>query len=142
MLSQSWMGTDMTNDDLVKESSLKDDFTKKIVDSTILEGLDCYKIEMIPKEGVNSIWGKIMIWVSKTDYLQLKMEFYDEDNFLVNTMLGKEVKMMGGKRMPTVLEITPADKEGQLTRITYTSMKFDLEIDDARFTTQYMKQLK
>ena len=142
MMSQSWMGTDMTNDDLVKESSLKNDFTKKIVGSATIENLDCHKIELTPKKEVNSIWGKIIIWISKKDFLQLKTEFYDQDNFLVNTILGKEVKMMGGKLMPSVMEVIPADKKGHLTRVQYTSMTFDLELEDAIFTTQYMKRLK
>ncbi len=91
---------------------------------------------------MNSIWGKIIIWISKKDFLQLKTEFYDQDNFLVNTILGKEVKMMGGKLMPSVMEVIPADKKGHLTRVQYTSMTFDLELEDAIFTTQYMKRLK
>lgn len=142
MMSQSWMGTDMTNDDLVKESSLKNDFTKKILGSEKIENLDCYKIELTPKATINSIWGKILIWISKKDYLQLKTQFYDQDDFLVNTILGKDVKVMGGKLMPTIMEVIPADKKGHLTRIRYNSMQFDLKIEDQIFTTQYMKRLK
>ncbi len=142
MMTQSWMGTDMTNDDLVKESSLKDDYKKKIVTTETIEGLECHKIAMTPKEGVNSIWGKIIIWISKKDYLQLKTKFYDEDNELVNTILGKDVKMIGGKLLPSIMEVIPADKKGQKTRMTYTKAEFDLEIADEIFTTQYMKRLK
>jgi outer membrane lipoprotein-sorting protein len=142
MLTQSWMGTDMTNDDLVKESSLKDDYDKKIVGTETVEELACYKIALTPKEDVNSIWGKIIIWISKKDYLQLKPKFSDEDNKLVNTILGKEVKMMGGKLLPTVMEVIPADKKGQKTRMTYTKAEFDIEIDDEIFTTQYIKRIK
>ena len=142
MLTQSWMGTDMTNDDLVKESSLKDDYKKKIVGTETVEGLECYKIVMTPRENVNSIWGKIIIWISKKDYLQLKTKFYDEDNELVNTILGKEVKTLGGKMLPSVMEIIPAKKKGQKTRMTYTKAEFDIEIKDEIFTTQYIKRIK
>ena len=142
MLNQSWMGTDMTNDDLVRESSLKNDYNKKIVGTETIEGLACHKIVMTPKEDVNSIWGKLEIWVSKKDYLQLKTKFYDEDNVLVNTILGKSVKTIGGKIIPTVMEVVPADKKGQKTRMEYTNAEFNLPIDDEIFTTQYMKRLK
>ncbi|MCB9222973.1 MAG: outer membrane lipoprotein-sorting protein [Crocinitomicaceae bacterium] len=142
MLSQSWMGTDLTNDDLVKESSLKDDYTKKILGSETVEGYDCHKIEMTPKENVNSIWGKIVIWISKKDYLQLKTLFYDEDNVLVNTILGKNVQNLGGKLIPTQMEIIPADKKGQKTQAIYTKADFGIEIDDEIFSIQYMKRLK
>ena len=142
MMSQSWMGTDMTNDDLVRESSLKNDYNKKILGSETIEGLDCYKIQLTPKDGVNSIWGKVIIWISKEDYLQLKTEFYDEDNALVNTIKGLSVKMMGGKMVASVMEVIPANKKGQKTRMTYTALQFDIEIKDEMFTTQYMKRLK
>lgn len=142
MLTQSWMGTDMTNDDLVRESSLKEDYNKKITGSETIEGLDCHRIALTPKEGVNSIWGKVVIWISKKDYLQLKTKFFDEDNVLVNTILGKDVKTIGGKLMPSVMEVIPADKKGQKTRMSYTKAEFDIEIDDEIFTTQYMKRLK
>ena len=142
MLTQSWMGTDMTNDDLVKESSLKKDYTKKILGTETVEGLECYKILLTPKANVNSIWGKIYIWISKKNYLQLKTRFYDEDNKLVNTILGKEVKTLGGKIIPTVMEVIPANKKGQKTRMTYTKAEFNIKVNDEMFTTQYIKRLK
>ena len=142
MLGQSWMGTDMTNDDLVKESSLKDDYTKKILGSESIENLACHKIELKPKADVNAIWGKIEIWISKKDYLQLQTKFYDEDGALVNTIKGQDVKTFDGKKMPGTMEIIPTSKKGQKTKITYSKVDFDLEIDDEIFTTQYMKRLK
>lgn len=142
MMSQSWMGTDMTNDDLVKESSMKRDYTKKIIGTEIIENLECYNIQLTPKENVNSIWGKVMIWISKKDFLQLQVKYYDEDNELINTVLGKNVKMMGGLMIPTVMEIIPADKKGHKTRMTYTALQLNLEIKDEVFTTPYMKRLK
>lgn len=142
MLGQSWMGTDMTNDDLVRESSLKDDHTKKLLGTKSVENLPCHKIELKPKEGVNAIWGKIEIWISKKGYLQLRTKFYDQDGELVNTILGKDVKMIGGKKMPTTMEIIPAKKKAQKTKITYTKAEFDIDIGDQIFTTQYMKRLK
>jgi len=142
MLTQSWMGTDMTNDDLVKESSLKKDYTKKILGTETVEGLECYKILLTPKANVNSIWGKIYIWISKKNYLQLKTRFYDEDNKLVNTILGKDVKTLGGKVIPTTMEVIPANKKGQKTRMKYTKAEFNITVNDEMFTTQYIKRLK
>ncbi len=142
MLGQSWMGTDMTNDDLVRESSLKEDYTKKLLGTETIENLACHKIELKPKKDVNAIWGKILIWISKKDYLQLQTKLYDQDGELVNTILGKDVKLIGGKKMPATMEIIPSTKKAQKTKITYSKAEFDIEIDDQIFTTQYMKRLK
>ena len=142
MLTQSWMGTDLKNDDLVKESSLKDDYKKKIKGSETIEGYECHRIVLTPNEGVNSIWGKIVIWISKKDYLQLKTKFYDEDGELVNTILGKDVKKIGGKLIPNSMEVIPSNKKGQRTQMSYSKAEFGIEVDDEIFTIQYMKRLK
>ena len=79
MMMQSWMGSDFTNDDLVRESSLEKDYNHKLLTEEILEGYECYKIELIPKPDAPVVWGKILMWVSKEEFHWLKAEYYDED---------------------------------------------------------------
>ncbi|HIF14672.1 MAG TPA: outer membrane lipoprotein-sorting protein, partial [Bacteroidetes bacterium] len=83
MMMQSWMGTDLTNDDLIKQSSTVVDYTHKILGEENVEGLPCWKLELIPKEEAAVVWGKIISWIDKADYMQMKSEFYDEDDELV-----------------------------------------------------------
>ena len=142
MMMQSWMGSDFTNDDLVKQSSIVNDYTHKMKGSAIIEGLDCYIIEMIPKEDAPVVWGKIITWIDKKDYLQLKTEFYDEDDYLTNTMLGKEVKDLGGKLLPSVLELVPAEEEGHKTIIEQLWVTFDVPIKESFFSVQNMKRVR
>ena len=110
-------------------------------DSTI-EGRVCYKIEMIPKEYAAIVWGKINIWVDKKDYLQLRAEFFDEDGFLVNIMQSGNIKMMGGRLIPTKMEMIPAEEPDQKTVLTYVTMEFDQPLDDDFFSIQNMKRIK
>jgi outer membrane lipoprotein-sorting protein len=142
MMMQSWMGSDFTNDDLVKESSAVDDYTHRIVGSQSIGERDCYKIELVPLENTAVVWGKIIVWIDKKDFLQLKSEFYDEENYLVNTMYGKNVKLLGGKLLPSVLEVVPADEPGKKTIIEYLRLEFDKPMDDAFFSMQNMKRVK
>lgn len=142
MMTQSWMGSDFTNDDLVKQSSIVDDYTHKIIASEKIEDRDCYKIQLIPKPDAPVVWGKVLMWVSKKEYLQLKSEMYDEDGYLVNTMKSSKIKMIGGRLLPSQLEMIPADKKGQKTLLTYASMSFDQPISDSFFSTQNMKRVK
>jgi outer membrane lipoprotein-sorting protein len=72
----------------------------------------------------------------------MKTEFYDEDEYLVNTILGKKVKKLGGKLLPTLMEIIPADEEGHKTTLEYTSMKFNVKLSDSFFSVQNMKRLR
>ncbi len=142
MMAQSWMGTDFTNDDLVKASSRIADYAHKIVGDTTIEGRKCWKIEMIPLPEAAVVWSKVNMWIDQKDYLELRLEFYDEDNKLVNILKGSDIKEMGGRTMPTKLEMIPAEKKGQETIITYTSAAFNQKMEDDFFTTQNMKKVK
>lgn len=142
MLSQSWMGTDIKNDDLLENSSLKNDYDKEILGSESIEGLDCYHIELTPKNEVNTIWGKVSMWISKEDFMQMKVEYFDEDMELVNTFYGNTVKTINGLKMPSINEIVPAKKKGNKTKLTTTNRELNIKVDDNIFTTQYMKRLK
>ncbi len=142
MMAQSWMGTDFTNDDLVKESSITNDYDQTIAGSETVAGHECWKIQLIPKPNAAVVWGKVLVWIDKKDFLQLKTESYDEEGELVNTMISTEIKMMGGRLLPTQMTMTPADKPGNKTIIIYKSLTFDQPISDDFFSTQNMKSLK
>ena len=142
MMSQSWMGTDFTNDDLVKEASSVVDYTHKLLGKEIIMGKDCYEIEMIPKPTAAIVWEKVIVWIDTLDFLQLKAEFYDEDGELVNVMNSGDIKQMGGRKITSKIEMIPMDKEGHSTVIIYNNIVFDEEINDNFFTTRNMKQLK
>ncbi len=142
MMMQSFMGTDFTNDDLVKQSSIVEDYDHKIIGEATIEGRKCYKIEMIPHEDAAVVWGKILVWVSHDNYFQLKVNFYDEDEELVNKMVAYDIKKMGDKLLPAKMEITPMNKKGQKTIMEYLSIEFDVPFKENFFTVQNMKRLK
>ncbi len=142
MMMQSWMGSDFTNDDLVRESSIILDYWHELLGTEVVDSRPCYKIKLTPKPDADVVWGSIISWIDKEDYLQLKTEFYDEDDFLVNSMYGKDVKMIGGKLLPTKLEIIPADEEGSKTIIEYVVLDFSPDVKESFFTLQSMKRVR
>jgi len=144
MMMQSWMGSDFTNDDLVKETSIVTDYDHKLLGSENLRGMDCYKIELIPKETATVVWGKLIMWITKSGFHMWKTEYYDEDNILVNTENAYNIKKMGDREIPTRMEIIPQEKEkqGQKTILEITKMLYNAPLDDGFFTQQNMKQVK
>lgn len=142
LMSQGWMGSDYTNDDILKESSIVNDYTHKILGSEKIDGVDCWKIELIPKEDAVVIWGKLIKWISKGEYNQMKSEYYDEDNYLIKTDISSNVKLLGNKKIPTHIEIIPSDKPNHKTLIDINSMTFDIPISNNFFTQQNMKRIK
>jgi outer membrane lipoprotein-sorting protein len=142
MMSQSWMGTDLTNDDLINSSSIVDDYIHKLVGEETIAGRNCYKIELDPKPQAAVVWGKIVTWVDKTEYFQMKSQFFDEDGNVVNTMNFTNIKSMGGRSIPTHFEVIPADKPGNKTVMIYNNLIFDKPIADDFFTVQTMHTVK
>ncbi|MBI9054795.1 MAG: outer membrane lipoprotein-sorting protein [Bacteroidales bacterium] len=142
MMADGWMGSDYTNDDVLKESSIVVDFNHSIIGSETIDGWDCWKIELLPKEDAAVVWGKIVKWISKSEYLQMKTEYYDEDEFLVKTELGTEIKTMDDRKIPSRLEIIPADKDNQKTIVTIDNIKFNVAIQNSFFSQQNMKRLR
>lgn len=142
MMTQSWMGTDFTNDDLVKESSLVDDYTHSFAGDSTIQGRDCYKIKLVPKPEAAVVWGMIMVWIDKKDYLQMRAGFYDEEGMPVSTMQSYDIKMMSGRLLPSKVEMTLAGKKGEKTVMIYNSIRFDQPIEDDFFSTHNMKKVK
>lgn len=142
MMSQGWMGSDYSNDDILRESSIVVDYIHSITASESIDGHDCYVIELMPLEDSDVIWGKIVLWISKDDYLQLKALYYDEDEFLVKTHLAHTVKTFQDRTIPSVMEIIPDDEDGFKTIVTINDMKFNAPIAKNFFSQQNMKRIR
>ncbi len=142
LLSQNWMGTDMSTDDLVKLTQLTQDYSATVSGSKMVSGRDCYEITLTPKADADVLWGKLVTCIDKTDYIQLKTVFYDEDLEAVNTMVASEIKNLGGKMLASKMVMTPAGKAGQSTTVVYQSMTFNKTIPSTFFTKANMPNVK
>jgi outer membrane lipoprotein-sorting protein len=142
MMSQGWMGSDYTNDDILKESSIVVDYTHKIIGEEEVNGYKTYKIEMLPKDNAAVVWGKVFKWITKNEYIQIKTEYYDEDSELVKTELGSNFKVMDDRFIPSKIEIIPANDEGKKTVLFIESAKFNIALPSNFFSQQNMKRVR
>jgi outer membrane lipoprotein-sorting protein len=142
MMSQSWMGSDFSNDDLVRGSSTIDDYTHSILRSEIMDGLDCYVLELIPKPDAPIVFDKVIYWVSKKHYLPVKIENYDEFGDLASTIHFKDIKEMGGRIIPAVMEIVPATRTGQKTILTTLKADYSVKLDQGFFSLQNLTNIR
>lgn len=142
MMLASWMGSDFTNDDLVRQSSVVNDYDHKLLGEEKFDNYDCYKIELIPKPDAGVVWGKIVTWITKKEYMQLKEEFYDEDGVLVRTMIGSKPKMFGGHLLPSYSEMIPHNKPGNKTVFETKELDFNVNISPEFFSIQNMGRVR
>jgi outer membrane lipoprotein-sorting protein len=142
MMSQSWMGSDFTNDDLVRMNSIVEDFDHTLTGTEIIGGYECYKIELIPKPEAAVVWGKIILWISKDEFYEMKGEYYDEDGNMVNSMIASDIRQMGDRSLPSRMVMVPADKPGNQTILEMIDVVFNKPIADDFFSQQNMKNVK
>ena len=142
MMSQGWMGSDYTNDDILRESSVVDDYNHSIEGTEAFDGHECWKIKLIAKEDAGVLWGHQVWWVDKKEFIALKAELYDEDDYLVRTEKASELRMMDGRLIPTLIELVPAENEGYKTILKITEIKFNIKIEESFFSQQNMKTIR
>jgi outer membrane lipoprotein-sorting protein len=136
---QSWMGTDFTNDALINAGSLVEDYEHKLLGVVSINGVPCYQIELVPKPEAAVVWGKVVTHISVKQTLQLRTEFFDEDDYLVTTLQASEIKNLGGQELPSKLTIIPADEEGFYTEMTYKKLDFNPTFSAGFFERSNMK---
>jgi len=141
MMMSSWMGSDFTNDDLVKEYKLADDFTSRLIRPEKVEPGVIY-IESRPKEGLPIIWDKSVTAVREADLIPLWEDFYDERGTLVRSLRFGEVKKFGARSVPSVMEMIPRTKEGYKTVIRYDKLEFDVPLSDEIFSLRNLQSQK
>jgi outer membrane lipoprotein-sorting protein len=142
MMSQGWMGSDYTNDDILKESSVVKDYTHEIVGEENIGERLCYKIKMTAKADASIVWGKQFRWIDKKDFLVLKAELYDEDGSLVRTESGSDIKVMDGRSITTKIELVPVEEPDNKTILEIREIKFNVPVDESYFSQQNMKRVR
>jgi outer membrane lipoprotein-sorting protein len=137
MMMSSWMGSDFTNDDLVKEFSLFEDYT---YESATVEHPDTslIYINCIPREDLPIVWGNIVIAARRSDHLPVWQKYYDEKGTVMRVLEYSDITTFDGRIIPAVLKMIPQDKEGK-TVIRYTSLDFDVDLPDGTFSLRSLR---
>jgi hypothetical protein len=135
MMMGSWMGSDFTNDDLVKETTLIEEYSLSLDESD-----DLYKITLLPLEKTVTVWGKMEITVRKDNLHPVERVFYDDDGTKVRVMTYREPKRFGNQILPSVMEMVPLNKEGHRTLVIYETL--DLNVDTVQEETFTLRHLK
>jgi outer membrane lipoprotein-sorting protein len=140
MMLQPWMGSDFTNDDLVKESSILDDYTHEIGDAPAIDGQPAHRVVATPKPEAAVVWGRVVYFVRKSDAIPLKQEYFDERGELVRVMTFSDIREVGGRRLPTRWEMRPVGKPGHMTTVVLQDAVFNPPLDDEVFTQRHLQR--
>jgi outer membrane lipoprotein-sorting protein len=140
LMLQSWMGSDFTNDDLVKESSLPTDYTHRIEAETTEDGDPCYRLVATPKPNAPVVWGKLVLLVRKADFLPRRQEYYDEQGTLEKTLYFDNIRGIGSRSYPMRWRMVSHNKPGHETTLAFSSLEFDKPISANTFAQQNLER--
>jgi outer membrane lipoprotein-sorting protein len=141
MMLQPWMGSDFSNDDLVKESSVINDYTHDISGREIINGINVFRIESIPKPESPVVWGKLVHWVEVDTFLPVKLAFYNERGELIKELIYSEIRELGGREIPTRWEMRAQSTPDNVTIITVKKLVFDQALDEGIFVLRNLRRM-
>ena len=142
MMLQPWMGSDFTNDDLVKESSMVDDYVHRIEATETVGGVAVYRIVSTAKPEAAVVWGKLVYRVRKNDLMPLSQQYYDERGELIKELTFSDVRQMSDRRIPTRWIMKPAKKPGSMTEIRIHKLRFNRPIAESTFTLRNLRRTR
>jgi len=140
MMMASWMGSHFTNDDLVKESRLIQDYFITISFEGERNGVAVYEFTLTPKPDAAVVWGKVVLEVRQADLMPTWQRYEDEHGVLVRELTFSAYKTMGGRLIPTRMEMQPADKPGERTVIVYDDLTFDAPVSEDTFSLRNLER--
>ena len=140
MMSGNWMGSHFTNDDLVKDSRMADDYSYAIIERPKDNEERLWVIELTPKEEAAVVWGKVVVKIRDADRVPTEIMYWNERGEPKRTMQFFNVKKIDGRMVPMTMRLIPNDKPQEFTEFQYESLDFDVEIPASTFSLQALKK--
>ena len=139
LLSESWMGSHLTNEDLVRETDFVEDYETK--GAWAREGgRRLLEITMVPKPDAPVVYTQIRYLVDPERWLPVRAEYFDGDE-IVRIIRFEKVRRIGGRTLPTVMEVLPTDRPDEYTRLTYETLELDVPVPESLFTPRGLKRV-
>ena len=142
MMSQSWMGSDFTNNDLVSGTSTVHDFHHELAGSVMVESHECYIIKLVPHPGNPVAYDRVIYFVSRQFHIPLMVENYNEYDALVSTIHFREIREFNGRNFPAIIEIIPSGEEERKTVMTTHSIEFGVNISEGFFSIENLTEIR
>ncbi len=135
----SWMGSHFTYDDLVRESSLVDDYEVGVSFEGERDGEEIWEFTLVPLPEAPVVWGRVELEVRMDDRMPLQARYYDDRGELARTMTFSRFRTMDGRLVPTELSMYPEDKPGERTTLLYEDLEFETGLDASFFSLQRLR---
>jgi outer membrane lipoprotein-sorting protein len=139
LLSEAWMGSHFTNDDLIRDTSYDEDYTSE-VSWTTRDGVRYLQVTMTPKPGAPVVYTRVVFLLTADHWVPFVAEYFDEGR-LMRTMRFEDVRAVQGKRLPMRLILQPEHRPAERTEMRYDRLEFDVTLDPDLFTQRGLRRV-
>ena len=140
MMLQSWMGSDFTNDDVVRADSIVVDYEHQIAAEPMEEGVAYWVIDCQPKEEAPVVWGRVRLKIQKENFVFNRAEYFDEENELIKYYQTSNVKAIEGRDIPLHFVMHDETNPGFSTTLIYDSLTFRPQLRNDQFSLRSLKR--
>lgn len=135
--SGSFMGTDLSYDDVSSADRSADADVHTLLREESLDGTPCWVIGSVPKDSSYQ-YSKMVSWIGKSDSVIRKIELYDKKGELLKIMESGSLQTVQG-RLAT-METTMTNVQAKTsTKIIVEILKYDDPIPDGVFTVRFLE---
>jgi outer membrane lipoprotein-sorting protein len=138
MMLASWMGSDFTNDDLVREASFIEDYRYEFQGET--NNPEGWLIRFDAKPDVPGLWSRFDLVVDKQNLLPVRAEYFDRRGDSARTLHWRDIKTLGTRKIPAHMTLIPKDKPNQKTEMIYHSLDFDADVPEHMFSLSELER--
>lgn len=135
MMGGSWMGSHITNNDLVKAAHIDEDYDFNL----LAEDETSWTIEALPKPEAAVIWGKIVYLLEKARRVPNEIRYFDEEMVEVRRIRFERVEAIDDRFVPMHMVVEPLDKPQERTVLDYRRLRFDVPLEESFFSLRNLK---
>jgi len=138
---QKMQGSDFSYEDMGSGDSFVTDFDNRLLGEEILDGNDCFKIELKKKEGVDSNYSRIVAWIDKERFVFWRLDYYEEGDPKdpSKRLILKDLKTVDGVPTPMMMVMHNL-LDGTETSEEILEISYNIKIDDGMFTERGLKE--
>lgn len=139
MLRQGMMGGDLSYEDLMSSTEMRERYTATVVGEDTVDGRACWKLEMVATDD-SVAYPRRLSCVDKVTYIPLNQELYALSGMLLKTWTMSDVKQFGSRHFPGKMVVRDHVKKESVTTIEFKEIEFGIEFPREIFSLRWLER--
>ncbi len=138
---QKMEGSDFSYEDMGSGDTWLEDFNHNRLPDEQYQKIDCYVLAITPKEGVESGYSKMVMWVDQETYITYQVDYYDEKHHDIHLKRLTCENVQDIQGVPTAMKFTMHSYDGNSdTIMEIIEMDYSVKLNDEMFTERGLRK--